>query len=127
MDTIKGHLIYSIIPCDVDQFYYVTRIILYVNKIKILPLELFSTKLVTLDVSFNYLEQLPKEISNIVTLRNLDIQSNKIKYLPNEIKQLTKLETFGINSKYFPNINIPHIQDQEKIMYIAQHYLGRFI
>jgi hypothetical protein len=67
------------------------------------PQQLFLTPncvdtLRRLDVSFNYIEVLPKEIGLLTNLRTLLVGSNPITCLPEEIASLTKIEEMDIRN-----------------------------
>lgn len=71
----------KIIPCDIDQFYYVTSI----------------------NLKRNYLEKLLEEIFNLVNIKYLDLQLNKLQTLPKAIFILTKLESISLNGNFYPD------------------------
>ena len=66
------------------------------------PMQLFQANgmemLRRLDISFNYITVLPKEIGLLTNLRILLIGSNPISYLPEEIATLTKIEEMDIRN-----------------------------
>ena len=66
------------------------------------PMQLFQANdmemLRRLDISFNYITVLPKEIGLLTNLRILLIGSNPISYLPEEIASLAKIEEMDIRN-----------------------------
>jgi hypothetical protein len=66
------------------------------------PMQVFHSNgmamLRRLDVSFNYITVLPKEIALLSNLRILLVNSNPISYLPEEIASLTKIEEMDIRN-----------------------------
>jgi internalin A len=58
-----------------------------------------------LNISGNYLKELPLSISGLVSLKTLDVKDNpKLKRIPKEIAQLCGLETLLLDEKH---INYP--------------------
>lgn len=98
--NIKPNLI-TLIPCDVDQFYYVNIIYLERNKISILPKEIASPKIHQLSLCHNRLQRLPREIKHCVNLLSLHIDNNLLSNLPIEIINLKKLILLSIHNNNF--------------------------
>lgn len=71
----------QIIPCDIDQFYFVD----------------------TIDLSNNNLQKLPKEICNNLQITCLYIGNNMLSYLPKDIFKLTNLEHITLNNNLYFN------------------------
>lgn len=101
----------SIISCDVDQFYHVTRVnFLRMTALIDIPKEIFNlVKLRQFEISCSLIRTIPREIGNLILLENLDICRNRIEKFPTEILNLKKLEFVSVfgNSYYqsFSDIN----------------------
>lgn len=78
----------KVIPCDIDQYYYVDIIEICYTKISVLPEELFNLTLRELEFYNNKLEVLPRKIQNLTKLSYLDISDNNLSTLPREIFNL---------------------------------------
>lgn len=100
----------SIIPSDVDQFYYVKIVNFERNNILKLPSELFNLNLWTLIVCNNKLTILPKELGNLSELVLLTISYNKLREIPIEILKLKKLNCVFADGNMFQNVygNLPY-------------------
>lgn len=89
------------IPCDIDQFYYVTGINLrecyyYGMPLKI-PQELENlTQLVSLELSNCNLSVIPNTIFNLINLKLLSLYCNKIRRVQKKIAKLINLEVLDL-------------------------------
>lgn len=100
-----------IIPSDIDQFYYVSKISIYSSMITILPVELFNLDLKILFLIDNLIKVLPREIKKLTNLWVLDISSNMLSKLPKEIYNLNPRLVLLNNNKYInvnPNQSFEH-------------------
>ncbi|CAF1147726.1 unnamed protein product [Rotaria sp. Silwood1] len=88
----------TILPDQIRQLQRLQSFHLSNNKIEEMPLCLcyLSKSLLFLDLSYNYLRQLPSSIHNLKQLRTLLLLGNRIKILPDTICQLSKLETLWL-------------------------------
>lgn len=78
-----------IIPCDIDQFYYVRTIHLDDNSISHIPNEVLFKNLRYLSLPNNMITILPRNICYL-NLSRLYISGNKLANLPKEIWHLIK-------------------------------------
>ncbi|CAF0872933.1 unnamed protein product [Rotaria sordida] len=92
----NNHL--TTLPDQIRQLQNLQSCHLSNNKIEEMPLCLcyLSKSLLFLDLSYNYLRQLPSSIHNLKQLRTLLLLGNHIKILPDAICQLLKLETLWL-------------------------------
>lgn len=106
----------QVIPCDVDQYYYVTKILIIHSSISILPIELFNLNLVELDLSNNIIKVLPREIINLTNLEYLNLTYNDLSKLPKEILSLKKIRVLRLinDNKFIETLGI--IINQLKIL-----------
>lgn len=91
-----------IIPCDIDQFYYLYYLELNRNFIKNLPRELFSNTIIEkIWLDCNEIHTLPIEIENLINLVYFSINFNPIKDFQREMFNpltLTKIKCNSLNS-----------------------------
>lgn len=92
------------VPCDIDQFYYVTYMdISYC--IPHLPEEFgHLNKLLKLHLDFNRLSTLPEELSKLTSLTDLNISYNNLSTLPEWFSKLTSLKYLDISDNKFSQI-----------------------
>ncbi|NEO69504.1 leucine-rich repeat domain-containing protein [Moorena sp. SIO3H5] len=85
--------IYKIPESFTDNFYNLTHLYLYGNRLRYLPESIgdFST-LIHLDLSYNRLRYLPESIGNISTLIHLNLSGNQLSNLPESLGNLSKLK-----------------------------------
>ena len=60
--------------------------------------------MITFDMSYNQLENIPDAIGECVQLTTLDLQHNKLATLPESIGNLTQLTRIGL--RYVRDINV---------------------
>lgn len=89
-------------PCDIDQFHYVQKIKIH-RGLSSLPKELFNLNLIALDVSYNNITILPREIRNLKNLYSLKILNNNLRFLPKEIVSLSSLNHVLLNGNEYIN------------------------
>jgi len=75
------------------------------NEIKEIPKELGNlTNLVMLELNDNEIEEIPKELGNLSNLIFLYLNNNKIKEIPKELENLPKLKVFWLFGNEIKNI-----------------------
>lgn len=132
----------KLLPCDVDQFYYVYDICISNCEITSIPDEFYDilklkylnlgfnristishkiSKLInlyTLMIYNNLLSEIPKEIGNLTGLRLISISNNKINELPVELTKLINLNSFYIYANpVCDNGTVPKILPSTKIFW----------
>ncbi|CAF1558626.1 unnamed protein product [Rotaria magnacalcarata] len=92
----NNHL--TTLPDQIRQLQRLQSCHLSNNKIEDMPscLCYLSKSLLFLDLSYNYLRQIPSSIHNLKQLRTLLLLGNRIKTLPDSVCQLSKLETLWL-------------------------------
>lgn len=92
----------NVIPCDIDQYFYVTQISIISTKISVLPVELFNLVLNLLNLFNNNISVLPREIKKLTQLCFLCMSYNKLKKIPREILYLKNVKNqLWINHNIF--------------------------
>jgi hypothetical protein len=88
---------------DVYEIYSMKKINLSFEKLKELPKEIGNlTNLQILFLNYNYLKEIPKEIGNLSNLQGLYLQSNKLKDL--QIGNLFKLQRLCLDANKLKEI-----------------------
>lgn len=64
----------------------------------------FANRLLCLDISFNQLPSIPREISSLAILTELDISCNKLQSLPSELSSLSWLRILKANGNQLCNL-----------------------
>ena len=85
--------------CDKEIAMFIDILDMSFNKLTEIPKEIFNlTNLKTLNISNNQITEIPKEIFNLTNLTYLDISNNKIKEIPKEIFNLTNLTDLYVSN-----------------------------
>ena len=71
---------------------------------QIFHVDVFTTRLIDLDLSFNKLQSLPEQIGVLWALQNLYVQGNQLQFLPEWIGQLRELKTLNISGNQLQSL-----------------------
>lgn len=74
------------------------------NQLTSIPKEISKLKLKLINLSDNFFDTFPKEVTNITTLKNLCISNNKITIIPKEIGNLKKMRFIDLSNNLLTTI-----------------------
>lgn len=111
----------TIIPSDVDQFYYVTHFTTMPSQKQLeIPDELYNmTQLTYIHFWNNKIEYISSKIGNLIKLQNLNLYGNLISVLPKEIVNLINLYTLNLGSNLISALP----QDFHKLKNLKELYI----
>lgn len=114
----------AIIPCDVDQFYYLQTLMIVNSTITCIPREIGNlTKLKELDLENNSILEIPLELYTITTLKYINITRNLIFSISRNISNLINLERLELPSQYIRlPIEIKSLKLHGYFRYIYKNY-----
>jgi hypothetical protein len=106
------------LPRSIGDLHHLTKLFLTDNELTEIPELLGNNNLpiVTLDVSYNRLTQLPSSTGKLAKLDSLDASGNTIRQLPASIRELPMLQYLMLknnNFEAFPAELLPLVQDED--------------
>lgn len=95
----------KLLPCDVDQFYYVTSIYANSQCLEKVADEIYNMiNLINLWLSYSKISVISNKISNLVNLKTLSFEENNISEVPEEISNLKNLCLLSFSKNYIKKL-----------------------